>query len=229
MAASGSRRRRTYASSRPTTPRTDDCSASEIWEDTRSVMSGRQAIMASAAKSAPRCSSLPDPPLVHASLRDARTGPATITPETVDRSNKSRASAGDHDQPARITARPAATHLMLSRYMKMLNSRYGTRADGWTWRQRRATCCSPSNGVRARRQAVQQCQTTRQICRSDNAGRTPRRTCHRCRARNCSPLGRWRRFDTIRSALMRAELERIVDTPGLSKDVFEQASKSLEG
>jgi hypothetical protein len=27
--------------------------------------------------------------------------------------------------------------------------------------------------------------------------------------------------------LMRAELERIVSTPGLSKDVFEQASKSL--
>jgi aminopeptidase N len=26
---------------------------------------------------------------------------------------------------------------------------------------------------------------------------------------------------------MRAELERIVATPGLSKDVFEQASKSL--
>ncbi len=43
------------------------------------------------------------------------------------------------------------------------------------------------------------------------------------------PLGRWRRFDAARSALMRGELERIVATPGLSKDVFEQASKSLEG
>ena len=43
------------------------------------------------------------------------------------------------------------------------------------------------------------------------------------------PLGRWRRFNAGRSALMRAELERIVATPGLSKDVFEQASKSLEG
>jgi len=42
------------------------------------------------------------------------------------------------------------------------------------------------------------------------------------------PLGRWRRFDTARAALMRAELERILKTPGLSKDVFEQASKSLE-
>jgi aminopeptidase N len=41
------------------------------------------------------------------------------------------------------------------------------------------------------------------------------------------PLGRWRRFDEGRAALMRAELERIVGTNGLSKDVFEQASKSL--
>lgn len=41
------------------------------------------------------------------------------------------------------------------------------------------------------------------------------------------PLGRWRRFDEKRQALMRAQLERIVATSGLSKDVFEQASKSL--
>ncbi len=41
------------------------------------------------------------------------------------------------------------------------------------------------------------------------------------------PLGRWRRFAEDRAALMRAELERIVATPGLSKDVFEQVSKSL--
>ena len=41
------------------------------------------------------------------------------------------------------------------------------------------------------------------------------------------PLGRWRRFGEARAALMRAELERIVGTPGVSKDVFEQASKSL--
>ncbi|TPG41362.1 aminopeptidase N [Sphingomonas koreensis] len=43
------------------------------------------------------------------------------------------------------------------------------------------------------------------------------------------PLGRWRRFDEARAATMRAELERIVSAPGLSKDMFEQASKSLEG
>lgn len=41
------------------------------------------------------------------------------------------------------------------------------------------------------------------------------------------PLGRWRRFDEARQALMKAELERIVAQPGLSKDMFEQASKSL--
>jgi aminopeptidase N len=46
-------------------------------------------------------------------------------------------------------------------------------------------------------------------------------------ARLVPPLGRWRRFDEGRAALMRGELERIVATPGLSKDVFEQASKSL--
>lgn len=41
------------------------------------------------------------------------------------------------------------------------------------------------------------------------------------------PLGRWRRFDGKRQTLMKAELERIVAHPGLSKDMFEQASKSL--
>ncbi|HWJ70177.1 MAG TPA: aminopeptidase N [Sphingobium sp.] len=46
-------------------------------------------------------------------------------------------------------------------------------------------------------------------------------------ARMVPPLGRWRRFDPARGALMRAELERIVATPGLSRDVLEQASRSL--
>jgi aminopeptidase N len=41
------------------------------------------------------------------------------------------------------------------------------------------------------------------------------------------PLGRWRRFDEKRAALMRAELQRLLDSPGLSKDMFEQVSKSL--
>lgn len=46
-------------------------------------------------------------------------------------------------------------------------------------------------------------------------------------AKLAPPLGRWRRFDEARQKLMRGELTRIVNTPGLSKDVFEQASKSL--
>jgi aminopeptidase N len=46
-------------------------------------------------------------------------------------------------------------------------------------------------------------------------------------ARMVPPLGRWGRFDEQRAALMRAELERILATPGLSRDVYEQASKSL--
>jgi len=46
-------------------------------------------------------------------------------------------------------------------------------------------------------------------------------------ARLVSPLGRWRRFEPARAALMRDELERIAAAPGLSRDVYEQASKSL--
>ncbi len=46
-------------------------------------------------------------------------------------------------------------------------------------------------------------------------------------ARLVPPLGRWKRFDEGRSNQMRAALMRIVATPGLSKDVMEQASKSL--
>ena len=46
-------------------------------------------------------------------------------------------------------------------------------------------------------------------------------------ARLVPPFGRWRRFAEDRAALMRGELERILKAPGLSKDVYEQASKSL--
>jgi aminopeptidase N len=46
-------------------------------------------------------------------------------------------------------------------------------------------------------------------------------------ARLVPPFGRWRRFEPKRAAMMRRALERIVATPGLSKDVFEQVSKSL--
>ena len=48
-------------------------------------------------------------------------------------------------------------------------------------------------------------------------------------ARMIPPLGRWKRFDEARQALMKAELERILAQPGLSRDVTEQASKSLLG
>lgn len=48
-------------------------------------------------------------------------------------------------------------------------------------------------------------------------------------ARLVPPFGRWRRFDEGRQAKMRAALERILMQPGLSRDVTEQASKSLAG
>jgi aminopeptidase N len=46
-------------------------------------------------------------------------------------------------------------------------------------------------------------------------------------ARLVPPLGRWRRFEPKRQAMMRAALERIAAAPGLSKDVYEQVTKSL--
>ena len=46
-------------------------------------------------------------------------------------------------------------------------------------------------------------------------------------ARMVPAFGRWKRFEPNRGAQMKAELERIVATPSLSKDVFEQVSKSL--
>ncbi|MGH6885665.1 MAG: DUF3458 domain-containing protein, partial [Geminicoccales bacterium] len=46
-------------------------------------------------------------------------------------------------------------------------------------------------------------------------------------SRLAQPLGRWRRYDPARSERMRAQLERILAAPGLSRDVYEIASKSL--
>jgi aminopeptidase N len=46
-------------------------------------------------------------------------------------------------------------------------------------------------------------------------------------ARLVTSLSRWKRFDTQRQGLMRACLERIVAHPGLSRDVYEIASRSL--
>jgi aminopeptidase N len=46
-------------------------------------------------------------------------------------------------------------------------------------------------------------------------------------ARLVPPLGQWRRFDPARQALMRQELQRVLDTPDLSKGTFEMASRSI--
>ena len=48
-------------------------------------------------------------------------------------------------------------------------------------------------------------------------------------ARFVPPLGRWKKVDETRAALMRAQLERIAAEPTLSRDVREQVTKSLEG
>jgi len=47
-------------------------------------------------------------------------------------------------------------------------------------------------------------------------------------ARFVPALGRWRRLEPVRAALMKAELERIMAAGNLSRDTFEQVSRSLE-
>jgi aminopeptidase N len=46
-------------------------------------------------------------------------------------------------------------------------------------------------------------------------------------SRMVSALTSWRRFDSRRQALIKAQLERIINTADISKDVYEVASKSL--
>jgi aminopeptidase N len=46
-------------------------------------------------------------------------------------------------------------------------------------------------------------------------------------ARMIGPLGRWGRYGVRRRGLMRAQLERVIASPDLSRDVYEIASKSL--
>ncbi|MGQ7830244.1 aminopeptidase N [Altererythrobacter sp. Z27] len=48
-------------------------------------------------------------------------------------------------------------------------------------------------------------------------------------ARFVPALGRWRRLEDGRAALMRAELERIAAAEHLSRDTYEQVSRSLDG
>lgn len=47
-------------------------------------------------------------------------------------------------------------------------------------------------------------------------------------ARLLAPLGQWRRFDAKRQGLIRDQLARVAAKPGLSRDVYEIASKSME-
>jgi len=47
-------------------------------------------------------------------------------------------------------------------------------------------------------------------------------------ARFVPQLGRWRRIEPARSAMMRQQLERIAAAPGLSRDTHEQVSRSLD-
>ncbi|WP_324829038.1 aminopeptidase N [Qipengyuania zhejiangensis] len=46
-------------------------------------------------------------------------------------------------------------------------------------------------------------------------------------ARFVPPLGRWRRIEPGRAAIMRSELERVAAAPELSRDTYEQVSRSL--
>ncbi len=46
-------------------------------------------------------------------------------------------------------------------------------------------------------------------------------------SRQLTPLTKWRRYDLERQALMREELARVLAEPGLSRDTYEIASKSL--
>ncbi|TRD11461.1 aminopeptidase N [Erythrobacter insulae] len=48
-------------------------------------------------------------------------------------------------------------------------------------------------------------------------------------ARFVPSLGRWRRIESVRAGLMKAELERISKAEGLSRDTFEQVTRSLDG
>jgi len=42
-----------------------------------------------------------------------------------------------------------------------------------------------------------------------------------------TPLTKWKKYSETRRQLMRAQLERIMAEPALSKDVFEVVGKSL--
>ena len=47
-------------------------------------------------------------------------------------------------------------------------------------------------------------------------------------ARMVGGFTRWRKYDTARQEMMKAQLERIVATEGLSENTYEIVAKSLE-
>jgi aminopeptidase N len=48
-------------------------------------------------------------------------------------------------------------------------------------------------------------------------------------ARMCTAFETWHRYDADRQALIRAELERILSTPDLSRDTTEMVARILHG
>jgi aminopeptidase N len=48
-------------------------------------------------------------------------------------------------------------------------------------------------------------------------------------ARMCTAFETWKRYDADRQALIRAELERILATPDLSRDTTEMVARILHG
>jgi len=46
-------------------------------------------------------------------------------------------------------------------------------------------------------------------------------------ARLLQAVTRWRKYDEARQRMMRDQIERIAATPGISRDIYEIASKSL--
>lgn len=48
-------------------------------------------------------------------------------------------------------------------------------------------------------------------------------------SRMLTPFMSWKRFDTVRATLIRAQLQRLADLPNLSDDLFEKVEKALKG
>ena len=77
---------------------------------------------------------------------------------------------------------------------------------GQSWRSTR-----PTVGAFIRDEVIQTDKTNNQVA-----------------ARLCGSFGTWKKYDAKRGGLMKACLEEIVKTEGLSKDTFEIATRSLK-